>query len=89
MSTQTAVAYTHETVVLDGETFSDCEFRKCRLVYSGGPPPHFDGCRFDECEWRLEGPAAQTLEHLKVVWNAGGKATVQALIKEITGGGGR
>ena len=56
--------FNHETVSLDGEHFSDCE-------------------------WKFEGPAEQTLAHLKAVWNAGGKAPVQALIKEITGGGGR
>ena len=28
--------------------------------------------------------AARTLAYLKVVWNAGGKATVQTLIKDIT-----
>jgi hypothetical protein len=81
--------YNHETVLLDGESFSHCEFRDSRLVYSGGPPPVFSQCRFDACEWKFEGAAARTLEHLKVVWGVGGKAPVQAMIKEITGGGGR
>ena len=86
---QTLTIFNHETVALDGESFSDCEFKACRLVYRGGEPPHFDGCRFDDCEWRFEDAAANTLAHLKQVWSAGGKATVQALIKEITGSGGR
>ena len=72
---QTATIFNHETVTLDGESFEDCEFRECRLVYSGGEPPHFRDCR--------------TLAHLKLVWASGGKAPVQALIKEITGSGGR
>jgi hypothetical protein len=84
---QTATAFTHETIQLDGEHFADCEFKKCRMVYAGGPAPTFRDCRFDDCEWKFEGPAEQTLAHLKAVWNAGGKAPVQALIKEITGGG--
>ena len=33
--------------------------------------------------------AARTLAHLKGVWAAGAKAPVQAMIKEITGAGGR
>lgn len=86
---QHAVSFTQETIALDGENFSDCEFRKCRLIYSGGEPPVFDGCKFDHCDWRFEGPAGRTLEHLKVVWGAGAKPTVQALIKDITGAGGR
>jgi len=79
--------FNHETVVLDGETFADCEFRDCRMVYGGGEPPSFTHCRFHDCDWKFDAAAARTLEHLKVLWGLGGKAKVQALIKEITGGG--
>jgi hypothetical protein len=81
------VIYNHETVALDGEAFENCEFRECRLVYAGGEPPSFAECRFDACEWRQEEAAARTLAYLKLMWGLGGKAPVQALIKEITGGG--
>lgn len=86
---QTATIFNHETVALDGEHFSDCEFRDCRMVYTGGQPPVFEGCRFDGCDWKFDDAAARTLAHMKVVWGAGGKAPIQALIKEITGAGGR
>ncbi|WP_156136701.1 MULTISPECIES: hypothetical protein [unclassified Caulobacter] len=79
--------YNHETVSLDGEHFSGCEFRGCRLIYAGGEAPTFDNCRFENCEWKFDDAAERTLAHLKVVWNNGGKAPVQAMIKEITGGG--
>lgn len=78
------VIYNHETVLLDGEDFSDCEFRDCRMVYAGGETPAFSGCTFVGCDWKQEDAAARTLAYLKQVWNAGGKATVQALIKDIT-----
>ncbi len=77
-------AYNHETVALDGEAFSDCEFRDCRLVYTGGEAPSFDNCKFDGCDWRLEDGAAHTVAFLKAVWLAGDKATVQGIIKGIT-----
>ena len=86
---QTATIFNHETVTLDGERFSDCEFQDCRLVYAGGEVPHFANCRFVGCEWKFDDAAARTLAHLKAVWGAGGKAPVQAMIKEITGGGGK
>ena len=79
-----SITYSHETVPLDGETFSDCEFRDSRLVYSGGEPPVFSQCKFEACDWRYDDAAARTLAHMKVVWNAGGKTAVQALIKDIT-----
>ena len=77
--------YNRETIQLDGETFSDCEFRDARLVYSGGEPPTFSRCRFDACEWKFDDAAARTLAHLKLLWAVGAKASVQAQIKEITG----
>ena len=86
---QTATIFNHETVVLDGQAFEDCEFRDCRLSYSGGAVPRFDSCRFENCDWRFEDAASHTLAFLKVLWGVGGKAPVQAVIKEITGGGGR
>ena len=86
---QTATIFNHETVVLDGEFYSDCEFRDCRMIYRGGEVPTFTRCRFEDCEWKFEDAAARTLAHLKVVWGAGAKGPVQAMIKEITGAGGR
>jgi len=76
--------FNHETIVLDGEAFSGCEFRACRLVYNGGEPPSFSDCKFDNCEWKLEDAALRTVAHLKVMWGAGAKGPVQALIKTIT-----
>lgn len=81
---QNGLSYHHQTVVLDGESFSDCDFAVCRLVYSGGNAPKFDSCRFTDCEWKFEGAAAQTLSCLKFMWSVGAKPAVQSMIKEIT-----
>jgi len=86
---QSGTVFNHETVALDGESFSGCEFRDCRLVYRGGAVPHFADCSFHDCDWKFEDAAERTLAHLKGVWAAGAKATVQAMIKEITGAPGR
>jgi hypothetical protein len=86
---QSDTIFNHETVALDGEEFFDCEFRACRMVYTGGEVPTFVRCRFDDCDWRFEDAAARTLAQLKLLWTVGGKAPVQAMIKEITGGGGK
>ena len=79
------VSYHHETVALDGQSFSGCEFRSCRLVYSGGEPAQFQDCKFDACDWRLDGAAADALAQLRAMWNAGAKPAVQAIIRDITG----
>jgi hypothetical protein len=80
----TAANFNHETVTLDAERFSDCEFRDCRMIYRGGEPPKFDNCRFVGCDWQFDDAAANTLAHMKTMWSVGGKAPVQALIKTIT-----
>jgi hypothetical protein len=80
------VAYNHETVALDGETFTDCEFRDCRLVYAGGEPPVFTRCKFNDCDWRFEEAAARTFAYLKLLWQVGDKTVVQGIIKGVTGG---
>lgn len=81
---QDDVSFNHQTVELDGESFSRCEFDGCRLVYAGGELPTFEQCRFVDCDWKFEGPAAHTLSILKIMWTAGAKPAVQTLIKEIT-----
>ena len=81
---QAGVSFNHQTVELDGETFADCAFAGCRMVYAGGVPPKFESCRFDDCDWRFEDAAADTLSYLKLMWNVGAKPSVQAMIKEIT-----
>ena len=81
---QNGESFNHQTVELDGETFENCSFAACRLVYAGGELPHFEGCRFDDCDWRFEEGAGRTLAYLKLMWGAGAKPSVQAMIKEIT-----
>lgn len=78
------VTYSHETVILEAETFSGCEFRDCRLIYTGGEPAQLENCKFVDCEWKLDEGAARTLAFLKTMWLAGAKASVQGLIKDVT-----
>lgn len=81
---QDGASYHHQTVEVDGEHFSNCEFDACRLVYAGGEPPIFDACRFTDCEWKFDEAASRTVAYLKLMWGAGAKAAVQSMIKEIT-----
>lgn len=78
------LSYNHQTVALDGETFRDCEFASCRLIYSGGALPLLEGCRFTDCAWEFQHAAADTLDYLKLMWTMGAKTAVQTTIKGIT-----
>ncbi len=81
---QRNINFNHQTVALDGESFADCEFVACRLIYAGGDLPDFSGCRFENCEWKHEAAASRTLSYLKLMWGVGGKSAVQTAIKQIT-----
>lgn len=85
----TATSFSHETLVLDGEHYADCDFQACRLIYAGGALPEFRDCRFNDCDWKLEDGADRTIALLRLVWNAGGKTPVQTIIKSITAVGAK
>jgi len=80
----TATSYSHETLVVDGEHYADCDFQDCRLVYAGGALPSFKDCRFNACDWKLDEAADRTIDLLRLVWNIGDKVPVQTIIKSIT-----
>ena len=48
MSAQDGVRFSHESVKVDGQDFSNCEFTGCRMVYGGGKAPEFSDCRFQD-----------------------------------------
>lgn len=54
-----STSFNHETVSLDGEHFSDCEFRDCRLTFAGGQAPVFRNCKIVDCEWKFEAPPSR------------------------------
>jgi hypothetical protein len=84
MNPQDHVRFSHESVRVDGQAFSNCEFTGCRMVYAGGKVPEFSDCRFQDCEWKFDEAASQTLSYLRLMWNVGAKAAVQSTIKDIT-----
>jgi len=52
--------FTAQAVRLDGRRFASCTFDGCSIVYAGGPT-EVVGCAFNDCVWKLEGQAANTV----------------------------
>lgn len=50
---------------LDGNTFENIAFDKAQLFYSGGQPPIFTNCAFNEVSFELRGQAYNTLNFLR------------------------
>lgn len=75
-----ARSFTDETIQIDGNGYLDCEFLRCRLTYSGGDVPRFDGmCHFADCRWHFEGPAGNTLAFFRNIIASGGDVRVLLL----------
>ncbi len=73
-------AFTNETVNLDRMEFVDCEFRSCVLVYRGGPVPVFNGSCLDDCEWKFESEALNTVQLLRNLYKNGGVNLIQSML---------
>lgn len=64
MATETGKTFTAR-VVIDDNSYVDCVFAGATLVYFGGPPPSFQGCRFEGAQWDFKSSAANTLSLLR------------------------
>jgi hypothetical protein len=75
--------FSNETVELDGQTFRDCTFDTCVLIYRGGQPPEISNCLFPKCEWRLEDAADRTLDFFGLLHRIGADDVVREVIATI------
>lgn len=78
-----------EDVVLDDNEYYNCTFRRCTIVYRGIGRLVLSGNHFDAPEWRLEGPASNTLMFLTDLYhNFGevGRGVVEATFENIRRG---
>jgi hypothetical protein len=61
-------AFVGETVRLDGETFDNCTFTDCTLIFSGGVPPNINNCVFQPpVSWNFDGAASNTLTFIQML----------------------
>jgi hypothetical protein len=74
-------------VVLDDHAYTNCVFRRCRLVYGGGPLPVISGCELDSCAFRFTRAAANTIGFFAMLqggFGRSGRQVVEHFISRIT-----
>lgn len=54
-------------VYVDGNTYEDCDFRECRIIYSGGSLPVFVRGSIERCEFVFDGAAMRTLLYMNAL----------------------
>jgi hypothetical protein len=74
-----------EEVILDGKRFLRCVFKKSTLVFQGKQPVVFSDTTFLDVNWRLDGPAALTINFLSALRNTGdvGRILIDNTLKQI------
>ena len=68
----TNCTFKNAIVHVDGQSYRECRFERCQLVYSGGDLPRMVDCEFLRCRWTLEGAGARTLRLMKAMVERGG-----------------
>jgi hypothetical protein len=72
--------------VIDGNTYTDCRFENCKLVYRGGEIPRISGCHFENCQWQFEDAAERTLIFMRQLYHGmgpGGAQLVEATLAQL------
>ncbi len=63
--------FTAEIVLLDNNSYSNCTFNDCHIVYSGITEVSLVGCKFVNCTWGFDGPAARVIRFMGVLYAMG------------------
>lgn len=76
-------SFQDEQVVLDGNTYTNCTFRRCVMVYSATSEMSLTNCRLEGVEWAFDGPAARVLSFLHATYQGGrdGEEFVRAIFR--------
>jgi len=62
--------FENQEILLDGNVFTGCTFRNCRIVVRGEAGAIVGACTFENAKWVLKGPAASTLQFLSQLYKA-------------------
>lgn len=74
-----------KSVTLDGSSFYGCEFDGCILVFNGLLPVILEGCSFSDCSWEFSGPARNTVNFMKALYESGATDLVENTLQDIRG----
>jgi hypothetical protein len=59
--------FSDEAIKLDGQSFNNCAFVRCKLVYSGSGPVGLRGCRLTDSAFHFDGAAGNAVAFLNAL----------------------
>ena len=78
-------SFAGERIILDDNSYVQCIFNRCEIVYAARGKVHLDGCTFGNCSYTLDGPAQETLLFLTALYQID-PAAVEATFQNIRSG---
>jgi hypothetical protein len=73
-------------VVLDGNEYVGCVFRRCTLVFSGSAGVALQNNRIEDCSWRFDGAAQRTLAFMSALYQGGAIDLIEKTFDTIRSG---
>ncbi|BFM15574.1 hypothetical protein R50073_17570 [Maricurvus nonylphenolicus] len=80
--------YEDQRVILHGNSYRNCTFKNCELVYDGDRSPTFHNNEFVDSVFVFSDAALRTLYFIGNIYHAGegGQEVIENLLAEIKGG---
>jgi hypothetical protein len=68
---QSKVTYANQIVNLDGNSYINCVFDACHMIFSADAPVALVKCKMTRCTWGFSGAAALTVDFVKALHGQG------------------
>ena len=75
----TGKKFRNATMQLDGNTFKNCTFTNCKMVFSGYMPVGLENSTFNKVSWSFTGPALTTLGFMRALYAGGGSGGMELI----------
>jgi len=75
--------YKNDKMAIDNNSYDNCTFVECELVYSGGKLPSITNCRFDRHRLTFSDQAKNTLQFLKHLYHGGFTEDIEKIFDNI------
>ncbi len=62
-------SYDRVRISLDNQSYENCVFANCTIVYAGTGPISLVGCTFNNCQWVFAGNALNTLNFMQTMYH--------------------
>jgi len=80
--------FTDISIIIDGNSYTNCRFERCEIIFCGAAAVGMKGCTFVDCKWAFDGPSLRTVQFMAALYAIGGdgKQLIEATFNDIRQG---